>query len=89
MNRIEEPVHDTVDCLAGIFSYVKPDGTPEQAEFYVRTEPAPAEDNPDYFQVKERRQDALNAQTVEVWNTLRSEGYTSIKLTDTKPDPFF
>lgn len=89
MVTIEQPPLTLIDVLAGYFHYVTANGTHEDAQFYVRCEPRPEDDNPDFWEITSRRQDAFNQQSTEAFMQLEGKGYKNLRFECMKPDPFF
>lgn len=89
MERIIAPIYETVEVLAGTFSFIKPDKTEDTAEFYVRCEPACKPNHPAFDEINDRRVDALNRQYMDAYKVLESKACCNVKFTGSRPNPFF
>lgn len=87
LERIIEPEHKLTEVLTGNFNFTK-DGIQRTAPFYVRCEPMPELDNPEFEEIKDRRKDAQNSQTVSAWSFLESQECSDIEYKNVLPDPF-
>jgi hypothetical protein len=89
MQAIETPTVTLVDTLAGVFTFCHPDGSLDTAQFFVRCEPRPSLDDPDFNEIMDRRNDALNQQFTDAWTNLQAAGCSNIQYKESIPDPFF
>ncbi len=81
-------MRSTVDVLAGTFKYIL-DGSQHTAEFFVRCEPKPNEDDPYQQEIDARRINALNEQSEDIWTDLQCKGASQIQFSEALPNPFF
>jgi hypothetical protein len=75
----------TVDVKDGTFTFTTKDGQEAMADFYVRT----CADDPTSAVVQSKRQDDLNEQFSDAWESLRIAGNENIHFKTLYPDPFF
>jgi uncharacterized protein (DUF2336 family) len=86
VTKLEMPdIRSIVDVKDGTFTFVTKEGQDAMAEFYVRT----CADDPKDARVMSKRQDDLNQQFTDAWESLRLAGNQRIQFKTLYPDPFF